>query len=505
MAKIIRSLYDKEGNSVLPITSISAIFDSNGVRLDKLLDGFGIASDQFEDFEPKEDGTQTIHPSLPIALKNIKSGTGISTALSYTKAALLDISETMDILANSIGEKTKTLTFYTTISMKNWVDRNKSLLNKGDFLLVTRGKDYWWDGENIVPITANVTEDQINEWSSTLDNAKAYTDEVFKDLVNIDIKIIQDEKLPSIGEQRTLYLWYNDNKYKQYMYTTKWIQLSEIDLNLEGICDEKKVNEIVEKKLEDLNISSIISNCSSVNLSFAEKGWYRIAKFEGYTNITHYGSLSNGLNILIKKQESNTKSELFDVNLISTNTDKQFTINYMSTYIDQTITTLRIVYDTQYNVAYLELYYDSNDPNSTFITINDNIITYSNKTYKWEIFDHLELGIETGNTIFEVCSIDLTKKEDLQSTVESNKENIKKLTSLVEQLLNTGGSGEISISSSIGEEDKQSLKKELEDELYPIGSYSLLIPNVGTWTTIASFDIEEDNNVETVTIYKRLT
>ena len=55
MAKIIRSLYDKEGNSVLPITSISAIFDSNGVRLDKLLDGFGIASDQFEDFEPKED------------------------------------------------------------------------------------------------------------------------------------------------------------------------------------------------------------------------------------------------------------------------------------------------------------------------------------------------------------------------------------------------------------------------------------------------------------------
>ena len=67
MAKIIRSIKDYNGNDILPITSTSAIFAPNGKRLDKVLDGFGLSLDEFEDYETKEDGTKIDPPQLQVA------------------------------------------------------------------------------------------------------------------------------------------------------------------------------------------------------------------------------------------------------------------------------------------------------------------------------------------------------------------------------------------------------------------------------------------------------
>ena len=166
MAKIIRSIKDYNGNNILPITSTSAIFSPSGKRLDRILDGFGLSLDEFEDYETKEDGTKIDPPQLKVALNNIKSGNGISTILSNTKASLLGLKGEIDDIGEILQSKNKGIRFYSKKELDDWLILHKSLLSVGDLLLTVTDKDYWWDGENLQILKGNVSQEEIDKWNS---------------------------------------------------------------------------------------------------------------------------------------------------------------------------------------------------------------------------------------------------------------------------------------------------------------------------------------------------
>ena len=192
MAKIIKVLHDSIGNDIFPMTSLHAVIDSSGNTLDKILDSYGLCLDEFEDYELKEDNTKVDPPSLYIALKNIRSGTGVSNALSNIKASLLSMNDNMNELGNILESKNKSIIFYDRKELDSWLIRRKSILNKGDLLLTSIDKDYWWDGENLQILKSNISQSQIDEWDSILKKSKEYTDNVFSNLVDIEIKIVNE-------------------------------------------------------------------------------------------------------------------------------------------------------------------------------------------------------------------------------------------------------------------------------------------------------------------------
>ena len=355
MARIVQNIEDKNGNIVLPITSTYAIFDAKGNRLDRILDGFGISLDDFEDYELKEDNTKVDPPSLPVALHSIKNGIGVNNILSYTKASLLGLRDNINELGTILESKNKAFTFVSKKEMDGWLLRNKTVLDKGDLLLTNKDKDYWWDGENVHSLKGNVSQEEIDRWNSILSESKEYTDSQLSNIVDIYIKVI--DKLPEEGLSKTLYLLREYNAYKEYMYIdSSWTCLGEVNISLSNIYNKQEVEELISTRLnETINISIQGKEYEKQNFTISSPGWYRIAKFEGYTNILNNGSLSNGCNISIRKNQLTSSSEYYDIEFINTNSRKQFILNNKSNSADHDIISIRNVYNTDENISYLDI------------------------------------------------------------------------------------------------------------------------------------------------------
>lgn len=499
MSKKIQNMYDKLGNTILPISSTSAIFDSKGNRLDRILDSYGMSLDDFEDYEPKEDNTKVLPPSLYISLKNIKSGAGVNNILSNVKASLLSMNDNINELGNIVESKNKTITFYNKKELDDWLYRRKSILNKGDLLLTISDKDYWWNGEDIVPLTANIDQSQIDKWDSILQESKEYTDNLFSNLINIDIKIV--DKLPSDLSTNTLYVVKEEDGYVQYMYiNSSLIELGKSTLGLSNVYTKEEI----DSKLESIDINITGKEYQNLSISISEQGWYRIAKFEGYTNILKYGSFANGCNIGIRKRQVTSRSEIYDIDYISTNSNKQFVLNNKSTSSDQDITYIRNIYNTKDNISYIDFYYNGTTGNDIYIELNNINSEFSKYKYQWEMFKEVELADEIDSTNIEICKLDLSSTLDISSRISKTESNMKSLNSMLEQIIEAG-TGDITISSGVSEEDLQKVKEETFEEMFPVGSFSFQEQSVGIWKHIISFNIKNDEDIEeSLSIYKRI-
>lgn len=502
MAKIIKVLHDSVGNDIFPMTSLHAVIDSSGNSLDKILDGYGLRLDEFEDYELKEDNTKVDPPSLYIALKNIRSGTGVSNALSNIKASLLSMNDNMNELGNILESKNKSIIFYDRKELDSWLFRRKSILNKGDLLLTTVDKDYWWDGENLQILKSNISQSQIDEWDSILKKSKEYTDNVFSNLVDIEIKIVNE--LPIDPATNTLYIVKEKNAYREYMYiNSTWIDFGETKIELSNMYTKDEIDTMFK------SITTITGKeYQNSSLSISQPGWYRLAKFKGYTNILKNGSFANGCNIIIRKRQVTSRSELYNVEFISTNSRKQFILNNKSTSSDQDITYLRNVYNTEENISYIDFYYNGSTGNDIYFEINNIVSEYSKDVYKWEIYKEVKSSKDIDETNIEICTLDLTSISDINSRLTSTESSIKSLTSILESLVDSGDiNGDITINGGVSEEDLERVKEETVEELFPIGSFSFQKYPIGTWEEVISFSVKNEKNEqeEKIVIYKRIT
>ena len=512
MAKLIRPIHDYQGNNILPITSTSAIFDSNGNRLDKILDGFGISLDQFEDFELKEDNTKIDPPPLQVALNNMRSGQGVSNLLSYVKASLLGLKNQVDSLGIILEEKNKAIKFHSKKELDDWLSNHKSLLSIGDLLLTTTDKDYWWNGENIEVLKTNISQSDIDKWNSILKESKEYTDKLYSTILNIEIKIV--DNLPDIGDSNIIYLLRNSNSYDEYVYiSSQWHKLSTISLNLSNIYTKEEIDILLANINNHIDNSDIhiskeerdkLSNCKesdSNSFSMTIKGWYRIAEFDGYTNILKYGSLANGCNILIRESQNNNYSETYDIDFICTSSRKQFILNNKSTpKIKQSISYIRNTYDTENNKSYIEIYYDLDTPNTIYIELNNIVSKYGYDIYKWYISETIQGVNEIEDNLVEVCRLDLSNILDINSRIQTNESKIKSMTSMLNQII-SGGTGDITITGGVTEEQLEELKETIFEETFPVGSYSFQSYPIGVWQKAMEFRLEDDNNI---IIYRRI-
>lgn len=492
MARIVQNIEDKNGNIVLPITSTYAIFDAKGNRLDRILDGFGISLDDFEDYELKEDNTKVDPPSLPVALHSIKNGIGVNNILSYTKASLLGLRDNINELGTILESKNKAFTFVSKKEMDGWLLRNKTVLDKGDLLLTNKDKDYWWDGENVHSLKGNVSQEEIDRWNSILSESKEYTDSQLSNIVDIDIKVI--DKLPEEGLSKTLYLLREYNAYKEYMYIdSSWTCLGEVNISLSNIYNKQEVEELISTRLnETINISIQGKEYEKQNFTISSPGWYRIAKFEGYTNILNNGSLSNGCNISIRKNQLTSSSEYYDIEFINTNSRKQFILNNKSNSADHDIISIRNVYNTDENISYLDIYYNGSTENGIYVELNNISYSYLDQEYRWEIYDELEAADDISDVLFEICKLDLDSMLDLNGRIDEYNQTMKDLSNDMKEM-----SASIEELSN-NQLDEETIRTDILEELFPVGAISFQKYDIGEWEEV--FTIQED-----VIIYRRIS
>ena len=124
--------------------------------------------------------------------------------------------------------------------------------------------------------------------------------------------------------------------------------------------------------------TEIIANndtISSYEVGKSGTGWYRIAKFAS-NSYESKGSTANSCQLFIKRVYGNNNNEYHEVKLSSVY-GKSKLVSGANLSNEQYITNIRHTVDTVSNVAYIEIYYTSTEPDLVTLIINNGRCVYN--------------------------------------------------------------------------------------------------------------------------------
>lgn len=143
-------------------------------------------------------------------------------------------------------------------------------------------------------------------------------------------------------------------------------------------------------------------------------GWYRIAKFASNSNESR-GSTANSCQLFIKRVYSNNNNEYHEVKLSSVY-GKSKLVSGANLSNEQYITNIRHTVDTTSNVAYIEIYYTSTEPNPVTLIINNGRCIYNKY---WECIEP-EFTEETvdGVIVYSKLNIPVNATSELKADLK---------------------------------------------------------------------------------------